>query len=73
MEFCINEKANNSIATKLQVNLLNNCGQKLKSFLVHDTIQWLHCIIHYLNMKMKGKSVEIIDLQLCSSLKWDGV
>ena len=27
MEFCIFRKANNSIATKLQVNLLNNSGK----------------------------------------------
>ena len=39
----------------------------------HDTIQWLKNVVHYLNIKMKGKSVEIIGLQLCSSLKWDGV
>ena len=33
MEFCISEKANNSIATELQVNLLNTRKQKLKYFL----------------------------------------
>ena len=27
----------------------------------------------YLNMKMKGRSVDIIDLKLFNSLKWDGV
>ena len=31
-----------------------------------DTIQRLNCVVHYLNMKTKEKSVEIIDLQLCS-------
>ena len=30
-------------------------------------------VVHYLNMKMPDILVEIIDLQLCSSLKWDGV
>ena len=30
-------------------------------------------VVHYLNMKMPDISVSIIDLQLCSSLKWDGV
>ena len=39
----------------------------------HDTIQWLNYVIHYLNMKIKGTCVEIIDLKLCISLKWDGV
>ena len=29
--------------------------------------------MHYLNMKMKVKLVEIMDLQLCSALKLDGV
>ena len=38
-------KANNSIAT--QHSLL-----KLY-FLVHDTIQWLNCVVHYLNIKIK--------------------
>ena len=39
----------------------------------HGTIQLLDNVVHHLNMKMKGKSVERIDLRLCSSLKWDGV
>ena len=58
------EKSNCSIAIKLYVNFLNHCNQQLL-FFVHDTIQWLNCVVHYLNMKMKGKLVEIIDLQLC--------
>ena len=62
------KKANNSIATKLQVNLLNIC-EKIKIFLMYDTIQRLNCVVHYLNMKLKEKLVEIIDLQLCNSLK----
>ena len=41
--------------------------------MAHDTIQWLKCVVHYLNMKMKVKSAEIINLQLCSSLKWEHV
>ena len=63
------KKANNSIATKLQVNFPNNCEKKLKIFLMHDKIQWLNYVVHYLNMKMKWKSAEIIDLKLCSPLK----
>ena len=41
--------------------------------LAHDTIQCLNFVVHYLNMKIKGKWVDIIDFKLCSSLKWDGV
>ena len=37
--------------------------------LAYNSIQGLNCIVQYLNMKMKEKSVEIIDLPLCSSLK----
>ena len=39
----------------------------------HNTIQWLENIVQYLNKKMKEKLVEIIDLQILSSLKWYGV
>ena len=53
MEFCIFEKSNNSIATKLQVKLLNNRENKIKIFSVYDTIQWLNIAVHYLNMKIK--------------------
>ena len=31
---------------------------------MHDKIQWLNCVVRYLYIKIKGKSVEIIDLQL---------
>ena len=48
---------------------LNCVVRKFYIFLAHDTIQRLNCVVHYLNMKMKEKSVEIIDLQLGSSLK----
>ena len=40
---------------------------------MHDTIQELNCVVHYLNMKMEQKPSDIIDLQLFSSLKLDGV
>ena len=36
---------------------------------VHDTIQCLKNIVHYLNMKMPDLLVEIIDLQIFTSLK----
>ena len=38
-------------------------------YLSHNTIQELNCVVHYLNIKMKEKSVEIIDFQLGSLLK----
>ena len=41
--------------------------------MAHDTIQRLICVVRFLKMKMKEKLVEIIDLQLFSSLKWDYV
>ena len=37
--------------------------------MARDTIQRLKCVVHYLNTKMKEKSVEIIDLKLGSLLK----
>ena len=43
-------KVNNPIATKLGVILLKN-RRKLKLVLVHDTIQWLNFVGHYLNVK----------------------
>ena len=39
----------------------------------HDTIQCLKNVVYYLNMKIPDILVGIIDLKLCSSLKWDGV
>ena len=42
------EKANNSIAKKLCVNLRNNYLKKL----VNDTNQWLNCVVHSLNIKI---------------------
>ena len=53
-----------------------NCRSKfyktittIEEKLAQDTIKWLKFVVHYLNMKLKDKLVEIIDLQLCSSLK----
>ena len=54
MGSCIIEKSNNSITTKLCANLLNN-REKIKIFLVHDTIQQLNCVMHYLNKKIALK------------------
>ena len=45
------KKANSSIATKLWANLLNEY-LKIKIFLVHDTIQWLSFLVHYLNINI---------------------
>ena len=61
-------KVNNLIATKMYANLLNN-HWKIRTLLVQDTIQWLNCVVHYLNMKVKWKLVEKINVKLCSSLK----
>ena len=33
-------------------------------YFAHDTIQWLNCVVHYLNMKIKEKWFEIIDLKV---------
>ena len=30
-------------------------------------------VVHYLSMKIPDILVEIIEFQICSSLKWDGV
>ena len=38
----------------------------MKICLVNDTTQGLNFVVNYLYIKTKGKSVEIIDLQLCS-------
>ena len=35
----------------------------------NDTIQQLKNVVHNLNMKMKGKLVDLIDLQICSLLE----
>ena len=73
MEFCISEKLNNSIATKLCTNLLNIRGNKIRLFLVHDTIKQLSCVVHYLNVKINWKLAEKMNAQLCSTLKWERV
>ena len=44
-------KINNSIASKLCANLINN-PLKIKLCLVNNTIQWLNCVVHYLNLKI---------------------
>ena len=54
---------NNPIYIKIFIYLAQFC------FKSHDTIRRLNCVVPYLNKKMKQKSAEIIDLQLCSSLK----
>ena len=71
MKFCIFGK----------IQIFNNYKQvsqfskptiyKNEMTLVQDTNQWLNFVVHYLNMNMKGKTDEIIDLQLSNSLKWD--
>ena len=53
------QKVNNSIATKLRVKLINNCTTFLKK-IVHDTIQWLNCVMHILNMKINWKCLRTV-------------
>ena len=71
MEFCISEKVNNSIATKLCMALLKSREIFLKYSVVHDTIKWLNCAVRYLNMKTNQKLVEKINAQFWSALKWE--
>ena len=56
MEFCSFEKANNSIATKLYVNLLNNREQKLKYFCArHNIMTKIHrALFKYENERKIG-------------------
>ena len=48
-------------------------GAVKKNKIADDTIQYLNCVVHYLNMKTKGKLIDTIELKLCKSLKCDGV
>ena len=49
--YLILTRRNNSIATKLCENLINNQKNIFEIFLVHYTIQWLNCVMHSLNVK----------------------
>ena len=69
---CIIEKSKKNLAKKVKL-ILSGTAEKIKIKISHDTIQRLNCVVHYLNMKIKGKWIEIIDFKLCSSLKLDGV
>ena len=53
--------------SQFSIKIVTNNKNKQLS---HDTIQWLKCVVRYLNMKMKETSVKIIDLKFVSSLKW---
>ena len=70
METCIFRKSRKIDSYKIvsQLKLL-----KIKINLAHDTIHRLNFVAQFLNKKMKEKSVEIIYLQLFSSLQWDPV
>ena len=37
--------------------------------LLHYTIQWINCVVHYLNVKINWKLVEKFNAELCSALK----
>ena len=68
MEFCILKKFNNSIATKLCPNLLNN---RLKKSALHNSMTELYGALFKCDNKQKiGWE---INAQLCSALKWERV
>ena len=70
IELCILKKFNNPIPTKLCANLINNYFIFVL-FLVHDTVRWLNCVVHYLSVKIYQKMLEKINAQLFSALKWE--
>ena len=72
MEFCIFEKVNNSIATKLCVNLIND-RIIFEIFPVHYKIQWLNYVVHFFNVKINWKFVDKINAHFWSALKWQRV
>ena len=37
--------------------------EKIYKEFAHGIIKWLNCVVHYLNIKIEGKWVEIIDLK----------
>ena len=45
--------------------------ENIKSFFVHNTIQLLNSVMHYLNTKINLILVEKINAQLFSALKWE--
>ena len=58
MKICIIEKTKN----KHSKNTLSWFYLEPWICFYHNTIQWLNCVVHYLNIKMKGYLVDIIDL-----------
>ena len=68
MEFCIFDKVNNSIATKLCANLLNN-REKNKNSALHNSMTKLCCAPF--KCKNKMKFVKKINAKLFSALKWE--
>ena len=72
VKMCIIEKSKKNHGEK-KIKLIFFETVEKNDFFAHETIQWLNYVLHYLNMKIKGKWVEIMDLKFCSSLKWDGV
>ena len=59
------KKARKSIAKKLEVDFFSGT---VEFVFAHGTIQRLKFFVHYLNMKMLDILVEMIDVQLFSSL-----
>ena len=68
MEFCIIEKDNNSLATKLCANLLNTCFKK--QFFLGEQHNLMNRVCRALfKCKNKLKLVEKTYVQRCSALK----
>ena len=65
------KKLNNLKQNKCRL-IFSRTAEKIK-IIAHDTTQCLKNVVHYLNMKMPDILVGIIDFNLCSSIKLDGV
>ena len=72
MEIHIFGGAKKTKAAKLQVDLQTNWKKAFKKS-NHDKIQILNCVAGCFNVQMAYILVEIIDLQIFRSLKWESV
>ena len=52
--FTFLQKVKNSIATKLGVNVINTCVYFWEK-MVHYTIQWINCVVHFFKYENKLK------------------
>ena len=70
--FALLQKVNNSIATKLCVNLINTCTIFLKKNVPRHNSMTKLCYT-FLNMKINWKLVEKSNAHFWSALKWERV